>query len=318
MNSSKLKQYLGILVALAVIGLLVYFLSQDITRFAPILDVSLGAIITLLVVALAYALAQGALYNSVLKYFSINLGQVESFGALMLTLFGNYFFPFAGFGVRGVYLNRAYGLGARDYTMSVIAIVLVELTVYAGLGLLATILLFGTTRLEVLPIILFFSGVVAGGVFAILFKVPFIDRIPALNAINKLLIDWYTIREKPGFRLRLIFFTLLQYTLYTSLFAAGFVALTADFSILELMVQSALSDFGFVFKIAPAGLGTYEALVVFVNSLVGKEASLAIMLLLLIRFGMLFWPLVLTPFFVPLFTRKAKVTGFKELFAGSQ
>lgn len=294
-------------------GFYIYSNRQD---FGPVLALDLASIVVLLGVALVYAIIQGMLYNSVLKFMSIRMSQVESFGALMLTLFGNYFFPFAGFGARGVYLYRAYGLSAKLYSLSVVAIVLVELTMYASFGVLAVAYLLPLSKIEVLLLFAFFVCAVIGGVWLIFFKLPLLHRVRRLENLSRILDEWYEFRDTTNLRPRLAFYTCLQFLGYSALFGVAFTVLSIDITVAEAMLHSALSDFGFVFKVAPAGLGTYEALVVFSANLTGKTASEAIMVLVLVRFAMLFWPMVLTPFFSSTFTSKAQVGSLRELTNG--
>lgn len=294
-------------------GFYIYSNRED---FGPVLALDLMSIAVLLGVALVYAIVQGMLYNSVLRFMSIRLSQIESFGALMLTLFGNYFFPFAGFGARGVYLHRAYGLSARLYSLSVVAIVLVELTVYACFGVVAVSYLLPLAEIEALLLLAFFICAVIGGVWLIFFKLPLLHRVQQLEKLGRILDEWYEFRDTTDLRPRLVFYTCLQFLAYSALFGVAFTVLSIDITLAEAMLHSALSDFGFVFKLAPAGLGTYEALVVFSANLTGKTASEAIMVLVLVRFAMLFWPMVLTPFFSSTFTSKARVGSLRELTNG--
>ena len=309
------KRWLAYAVTLAVLAGIVWFVSENLGDFKPLS--SIGWIDAALVLAVSgvYVVIQGALYNSVLAVFGLRLPFWESFGALILTLFGNYFFPFAGFGFRGVYLHRAHGMPARDYTIGVVAIVIVELSLYAAMGIVAMWLLLGAEAFDAWILVGFFACVVIGGLSVLFAQIPFVNRIEKLQPVVSILNSWYEFRTYKGALPKLLGFTLAQFLAYSSLFAAAFLAIDVQIPAAEAGLHAALSDFGFVFKIAPAGLGTYEALVVYTSQLAGRDVAQAMMVLLAVRFATLFWPLILAPVFLPGFTKRLQVRRLRDLLA---
>ena len=291
------RKVVGLSVVIAVISLIVWYVSRNLSDFKLLLSIDVGSLALILFVSLGYLIVQGVLYNSTLAHANISLDANEAVGTVVLTLFGNYFFPFAGFGFRGAYLRRVYSLPAGAYAMMVIGIVVVELTIYAMFGVLVCLKI-GYERTWLL--LSFFSLVFFFGMLSFWVKPSMIERFGIRGSPVAILESWYRFRKNGFVVRRLIVLTVLQFVVYAFLFFE--ILRSIDGQRAGMVVAglfAALSDFGFVFKIAPAGFGTYEASIVYVAHLVGMTTASAIMVILLARFALLFWPLVLAPIYMP-------------------
>jgi len=159
----------------------------------------------------------------------------------------------------------------------------------------------------------FFTLASSGCLLAFATKVPFISGIKFLRPINSLLESWYAFRKNRAILRRLVGLTILQFIAYSSLFLLAFGAIDIGISLSESALHAALSDFGFLFKVAPAGIGTYEALVLYTVNLTQHTISEGVMIVLLVRAATIIWPLILAPICIPRFTKKMQVEKFSEL-----
>lgn len=270
--------------------------NQD--AFARIFEFGFWPFLAVLVCIFFFIFFQGLILNESVRHFRIRLGANEWFGLIMLTFFTNYFIPFLGFGVRAAYLKRVHGLTLANYSKSLIAILVVEWTVYAGMALMALLVLFGQSGYFIPLLTLFMAGIVAGFFVSVLFRAEWIPGfLPMSGKIKNFLLAW---REyvHDGRTLSLLFFyTLLQFSGFAGAFLIVFSVLVPQAPWAASFVAAAMTDFAFLIRIAPAAAGSLEAGVYLASQAFDVDWAMSLVIATVIRIAIVIVFLVFGPYF---------------------
>lgn len=247
----------------------------------------------------AYIAVQGLLLRSVVIPYGITLRFKEWFGLLVITLSGNYFLPAAGLGVRALYLSRVHGMDMTSFSVSVSAIYLIELFIFGLAGLFGILLSVDVMRLDTL---IFAMGLGTGILaLALLFLMPV--RLPdrswkLLTLINVVLENWHTFKKNRKILRDMFLYTIVEFLLYASLFYYAFGALDSRISLVDSTIFAMLSDYSFFIKFTPAGIGTYEASILYSSSFIGVPFEMSLAVAAVIRVVTIIVLAILTPIFL--------------------
>jgi uncharacterized membrane protein YbhN (UPF0104 family) len=258
-----MKKKLVTVLGFAVLGALIYWYLSDPTR-RGVLGEQIARVgwknfglITL--GTFGFILFQGFVLLHSVKPYGVKLGFFEHFGIIVVTFFSNYLIPFLGFGIRGVYLKHKHGLAYRDFSQSLMAVVIIEWTIFAVMAVLASLwLAFQGDSISILIVILM-VGVIGGFVFAFAVQPGWIPAfLPLSGFIKTVLEDWqsYTANRKTlGY---VALFTALEAACFALAFVVAYKALFPAVPPAASIVASALSDLSLIVRILPASAGSLE------------------------------------------------------------
>ena len=247
----------------------------------------------------AYIAVQGLLLRSVVIPYGITLRFKEWFGLLVVTLSGNYFVPAAGLGVRALYLSRVHGMDITSFSVSVSAIYLIELFVFGLAGLMGILISVDVMRFDTLILAVGLGTAVfaVGLLFLLPIRLP--ERSWKLFAlINAVLENWHTFKKNRKILRDMFLYTIVEFLLYASLFYYAFGVLESGISLADSTIYAMLSDYSFFIKFTPAGIGTYEASILYSSTFIDVPFEISLAVAAIIRLVTIIVLAILTPIFL--------------------
>lgn len=289
---NRLKKILLILLATSVIALIGAYIYQHLNEFTFIKNVSYPSLCLLLTLSFIYLYLQGIIYNQALNWFEFQLKPLESFGLLLLTIFGNYVLPFSGLGFRAKYLQTKYQFEYRSFTTSLLVIFIIETLVFLLGAVIACLMVNQIPKF--LEYVIFLSFV--GGLTIVLIKVPaFILGWAALSWMKKFLQEWDRLWSHHLLILKIILWNTLLYLVFALMFEISLMMFHLKVALPGILLVASLSNLSFMFKLTPASIGTFDGAIIFCLNLFGINIPEGIMIAGLIRFSTLFWVLFAAP-----------------------
>jgi len=270
--------------------------NQD--SFARIFEFGFLPFIGVLVCIFIFIFFQGLILKESVRHFGIRLTSSEWFGLIMLTFFTNYFVPFLGFGVRAAYLKRVHSLSLVNYSKTLIAILIVEWTVYAGMALIALVILFGQGGEFHMFLTVFMATIVIGFFVTVLFRAEWIPQfVPMSGKVKQILLDWRDYVHD-GRTLSLLFLhTLFQFAGFAGAFFIVYTVLAPQTPWAASFVAAAMTDFAFLIRIAPAAAGSLEAGVYLASQAFGVDWGMSLVIATVIRIAIIIVFLAFGPYF---------------------
>lgn len=287
---------ISILLFLAVLFGWLY--SQDEVQ-QSLLRIKLADLVLLAGIMVAYIAVQGLLLRSVVIPYGITLRSKEWFGLLVITLSGNYFLPAAGLGVRALYLSRVHGMDITSFSVSVSAIYLIELFVFGLAGLMGILLSVDVMRFDTLILVVGLGAALLALGLLFLLPIQLPDRSWKLfTLINVVLENWHTFKKNRKILRDMFLYTMVEFFLYASLFHFAFGVLESGISLVDSSIYAMLSDYSFFIKFTPAGIGTYEASILYSSTVIGAPFEISLAVAAVIRLVTIIVLVVLTPIFL--------------------
>ncbi len=281
-----LAQIVGIAIFIGVIAAFGYAVSRDWDRISslPLTPVSAAAFVLCSFVFLA---TQGMILREVVKPFGIALGQVEAFGILAATFFANYVLPFVGVGLRGAYLYRRHGLTVGHYLSTSVAILIVELVVYFT-GAVAALVAMSLAGIAVNPLI--YGLCVLGLLGCVLVFVTPMWVVPPQFGLRG-----FAVKVRAGIDSvfadhRVLAWTVVhtvaEYLAFVGMFGVALHLLGLQVPVASWFVTASLTDLAFLFRLAPAAAGTFEAAVYYGLATYGPTLTDALIVSLIVRLAL--------------------------------
>ncbi len=284
-----MKKSIAIIVSLLLVVWCGYFTYENREQFYPILELKAYWITSLVLVSFFYIWAQGLILKYVLEPYKIKLKFKEWFGILVVTLFGNYIFPFAGIGFRATYLKKNHNLQVGDFIASTVAIYWWEFLIFAFGGIVGLSLLQTDTTVDkwvLLPVLV--SGITFLFIIYFLkFRFPLIGPKKMIIKVNSMLESWDGIKKDRAMMSKVGLSTTLVFVLYTIMFAIAYEAFGFIVPIAGNMIVACLSDYSFFIRLAPAAFGSYEASIVYSSQLYNLTLAEGLMVAGLVRVAMM-------------------------------
>lgn len=283
----------------ALIAAFCWAVYENQSAFAQILDFGFWPFLAVLVCVFLFIFFQGLILMESVSHFGIRLGVREWFGLIMVTFFTNYFVPFLGFGVRAAYLKQVHGLSLVNYSKTLIAILIVEWTVYASMALFALLVLVGQGG-DLLPFLtVFMASIVAGFFVSVLIRPEWVPSFaPMASKFRKILRDWREYVHDGKTLLRLFLYTFMQFCGFAGAFLIVYGVLAPQAPWPASFVAAAMTDFAFLIRIAPAAAGSLEAGVFLASQAFGVDWAMSLVIATVIRIAIILVFLVFGPYYL--------------------
>lgn len=281
----------------AICVLLAYAIYKYWDEFRILTTISPSLAIVVLFFGFVWNTTLALILRAALKPFHVHMGVVECIGVNYAACFCNIFVPLSNVGVRGLYLKRVHNLGLNVFAVAMVGPVVIELFVYAMGGLFALLLLSHQTELTNL-LKLFFLVVIAAAIAAIFVPsaklplwLPFRDRV--LGFIG----DWKKLSSNGRVLAEIVVLTVINFIAAAALYSVAANAAAVSSDGVASTVVAALSEFSYVIRVTPAGLGTFEGSVAVAGQIVGYTLAQSLVVATLVRLTSVFWYLLLGPLY---------------------
>lgn len=273
--------------------LMAYAIYTYWNEFRGLTKISTALAAAILCFGFVWNATQALILRASLKPFHVHMDIWESIGVTYAAYFSNIFMPFSGLGVRGFYLKRVHKLNLKAFAVAVAGPIVVELFVYAMGGFFALLTMPGRTYLADL-LTLFFFAVIAIAVASIFISaraiprwIPFRDRV--LSVIN----DWRVFSGDRKVFAEIFLLTIINFASAVALYKLASHAAAAPDNGLAAVVVAALSEFSYLIRVTPAGIGTLEGSVALAGKVIGFTLAQSLVVATLVRLASVFWYLLL-------------------------
>jgi len=291
------RRYLAIAILLSMLVGALYGAAHETFDWTRLVEVSGFHWLLVIVLAFVNVFSQGLIFKVSVERFSLKLPLRAWFGSLNITLFSNYVVPFSGFGFRAYYLNRDFGLSYRNFGLSLLAILLVEQMVFAVAGIIGASAATAGSSARV-GVQWLFGAVIAGGTLAFIpLVVLLFSRFVLFDSVRRFLNDWTDYIQFSGAILRLFVITLIAAAAFISMFYVSILAITGQSNLSAALLMATIANIGLLFRIAPAGLGTFEGGIVGAGLFYGIDATSCVLVALMVRIGFMAWFFTLGPYY---------------------
>ena len=275
-------------IGLLLIGIAVWFLSQQQEVFVSLQQIAYFDFILLLLLSLLIILTLGIQFNYLIRIFGLHLSFREWFGLTVVNTMFNYYLPaHGGLVMRGAYLKRKYNFPWSQYTSLMVVSQLVMLGIVALLGLVFLIAsneigsehywqLFGLFG-SVLSI-----TIIAYQIIPILAKLS--ARFDKFKPFLQQFIDGFECwRQHRLTSLRFSVLVIVLVFLWGLRLYVCFMALGSPIHFHQIMIIQTFVGLSFVISITPGNLGIKEGITVFGASLFGISPTTALLASLIDR-----------------------------------
>ncbi|NQV95272.1 MAG: flippase-like domain-containing protein [Sphingomonadales bacterium] len=301
-----MKKLLSLTILVVLLGWAVWYVAGHADEFGAVAQVTVPVLLGLIAVMLVYLCSQAVILYLVVRRYGTKIGLSESFGLLMVTLFTNYVFPFAGIGVRAAYLKKVHFLPLGAFAAGLAATILIELMVYAIGGLVGLWLLRTTVYFD-LPLILLLLGIIGATVACFLSpRLAWHPRGEISAKIMRALAGWQEFAGDRRAVLQVAALTVIQFAAFAGCFWLA-ISVVAPVTTAGVLLSASLTDFAFFIRIAPAAVGSFEAAIAYAGQLQGFSFADALIIAALLRGTMMAWFMLLGPFFFFRLLRKNQI-----------
>jgi len=306
MIKNNWKTILSTLLLVFFTFVIVFYIKKHWQDFQVIKDFSWQILGVIALTELFCLYLQGLVLKLTIKEFGINLSLKEWFGLTVATTFGNYIFPFAGLGFRGVYLNKKHKFNYSHFISTVAAVYVIQFIISSMGGLIG---LLSIEKEPNLGLILFFVvTLILGFVFILVplrksflkYNMGFIAKILAVWQ------SWHKIRSNVNLVFKLLGLMAAQFTLTAVMFYLTYKLTNNSVSFAQSFLPTSLSSFSAIFRLTPASIGVYEGLIVYSTYVFNLTVSEGLIVAAVTRLATMFWGLTLGPIFLYLLIYRHK------------
>ncbi len=263
MNNRENRNRLLTGISLLALLLLIWWYLSDTSRrqelFLQISSVGLVNFALITIGTFFFIFFQGFVLRHSVRPYGVDLKFLEHFGIIIVTFFSNYIIPFLGFGIRGVYLKKVHNLSYKNFSQSLIAVLIVEWTIFALIAIGACFWL-AVNGNYVSPLIaLLMLGIISGFVFVMLIRPSWIPSgLPLAGFVKSILEDWQSYTQNRRAFLFIGIYTFLEALGFVFAFVIAYKVLFPQVPVAASIVASSLSDLALIIRILPASAGSLE------------------------------------------------------------
>lgn len=298
MKKINYSKIISTILFLALLGWMGFYIKSHWQDFLAIQTMSWRYVPLLTVLGLLYILIQGLILKFMLQPFKINLKFPEWFGITIITLLGNYIFPFSGLGFRAAYLKKKHQFQYTHFLSTLAAIYMIEFLIFTLGGLVGLFSWYLTTKFIDFKLLSFFGFIL---VFCLTFMI-FSPKLPVLK--NKIYMKFVGLMESfsqlknnRSLLEKLFVSVVVEFFISVAIFYFVYRALNLPITYLNAMVVAALSLYALLFRITPASFGFYEASIVYTTKLLNLTVANGLLVAMVTRLTNMVWVFVLGPIF---------------------
>ncbi len=267
------------LVGVVLVVAFVWLGRQHFGELSRLADANPWMVIVLIVVFLVARILNTEVMYLALDALDRRIGRFELFLLTFLRTYSSMLVPRAGLGATGVYLKAKHGVSYADAASLVLPMVVLQLVVIGGMGLITQAMLIWTPGMEasweltaVFAIIL---TTATAGVFG---RVTVSEQRAGkmIGFVRRLSHSWQRLSKNRNVVWRILFVQTLQVLTRALELYVAFRALGVSISPLAVLVSSLLADVMFVISLTPNALGFREAAIVYGASLTGVDAGISL------------------------------------------
>lgn len=312
-NNALGKKILSYSLLLLFLCLLVVYVQNNATSFAPLRDVGVFSIAAIAVLHLMSIFLNGLFVRYILVPYSKDIPVGESFFVSLISTMGNYFLPVGtGTGIKAVYLKKKFQLSYSDFVSTLSGNYIIVFLLNATVGLLALLALIDNAPTsQMVPLLLFFAAVLFSmGVLAfygfpkiilrLLKHIPVTQKFTRM--IGRVLEGWNNIVKDRRLLVRLIILTLASFLVSSLLTVIASSALGITLSLPVLALYTSLASMSILLNITPGSVGIRESIFILISATLALTVPEILSISIIVNGVMFFvlcisWILFQTPFF---------------------
>lgn len=292
------KKALSITLFLGLLAWVSFYIKNNWADFRTIEGINWSYLLILMVLAIIYIVVQGLVLKIIVKPFGVTLKFFEWLGIAILTLLGNYIFPFSGFGFRAAYLKKAHGFNYTSFVGSLAAVYVIEFFVFTLSGLIGLWYWYETTGFFDSKLLTLFIVVFAVCLLLLCFSPQMPDtKNKFLSQLKQTLQSFYLVKTNTQLMRQLLIIVILEVLISSAIFFCAYRALHFSVSYFSAMVTNALSLYALLIRITPASFGFYEGSIVYTTKLINLTVANGLLVAMVTRLVSMIWVLALGPVF---------------------
>jgi uncharacterized membrane protein YbhN (UPF0104 family) len=301
----KLGRSWSIVVLVLVLAGIALYLSFESELLAALRNISLEAVVWLVVLRLLFLGTNGLFLRDSACKFGVRLMPREWFGLSIVTAMGNYIAPFSGGMIaRAAYLKRRHSFPYAEFVALLASNYLVNFWVIGVVGMAALSTL-GTALRFYWQVLVFFAAVVVSISALVAFPsvtLPWNNRLAQL--VNTSLRGWGLVKQDRSFLAKLVAFAFVNIVWNGLSFWVAYGALGSPVSFRGALLVGLLAAFSILLNVTPGNLGVQEAVISLSSELLGTGVGQGLLVALLIRAATLILVFTLGPISSFLLTRE--------------
>lgn len=289
------KVIFGVFLLTICLVLVTIYLKNHIEDFKIIKNVSIKDFSVLCLLSFLFYMSGIIEIEMVSKFCKIKVKIIDNINLIMVTLLGNYFFPYSGVGFRAGFLKNVYNLKYMDFITTFAATYILKLIVYISFGIIAFGIFIANN-----------SGINNGSVnfnhlavlvtIILLCFVPFIPLKLKYRGKNKIILTfldiyyaWNKVTKDRKLLLGLFLQNILEFFILSTIFMFAYQSFGIKTEYVNCLLPASFSVLSFIFKITPGAFGIYEGLIMFSSSIIGVSMFEGLLVATLIRISGLVW-----------------------------
>ncbi|MGD8814959.1 MAG: lysylphosphatidylglycerol synthase transmembrane domain-containing protein [Anaerolineales bacterium] len=273
-GSSRLRNYLTIILSTLIIVIFAIYVWQNWDRFAELFDLSVTSISLLAGLTIFPIIGSGLINYALYRELGAEVSMGESFGLSAVNSFVNMLPLSAGMIAKAMYLKRQHRLPYERFLAATLALYIVFLFT-SGLTGIAVLLYMDWATSNSSPSILY-AAFLAMSASILTFAVPSYAKSETgslKKRIAEAITGWEILKKRPSLILWFIFIQLIMSLLFAWRLWIAFRTLSQDVTLAHCLLFSSATTLTQLVTIMPAGLGIREGIVAGVSSLQGFDAA---------------------------------------------
>jgi len=284
MQSSKLKAWLSLTVALAFVALGAVYIARHLEDFAILRRLGVANCVPILISIMLSLITGAALFNLFLRHYGVVLPWQRWYGLYATVSLGNTVTPFrGGTGASALYLKSVHKLDFGRFAMVLLGTYVLSAMVNSAMALVGIGGAYALQGCFNLPLVLLSLAILAGCLVA--FFVPNLkeSELFGWKYVVKALNGWRLLVSDRGLLWRASLLTLAQCLCQTSCYFFAYRALDLDVHPFAVLTIVSMGILGSMISLTPAALGFYDAVIVAVPTAFGLTVAQAASALLVFR-----------------------------------
>lgn len=299
------RGYWSLVALVLVVAAIAFYLNSQRQLLTAFQNVSLSAIIYLIILRLLFLATNGLFLREFVSKFDVRLSPKEWFGLSAVTTMGNYITPFSGGLIaRATYLKYRYAFPYAQFATVLASSYLVTFWVVGVVGVLALLTFVGAAQFFWQMALLFATVIVAISALVMLpsAKLPWNNRLARI--VNVSLEGWALVKNDRSLLLKLIAYSLVNISLNGLSFWVAYQSLGSPISFAAALLVGLLAVFSILINVTPGNLGIQESVISLSSGLLGAGVGQGLLVGLLIRAATVVSAFTLGPIFSFLLTRE--------------